>query len=159
MAYQAKTFDWKKVLDSITNTLYQITNCDIKYEDSVKNGLKYPYITVSTPQSKNLEAKSLSSRELELFTVNIQINCYAETGNEAIQMADDISTLLRDPVYYEPIKQKGIAIVDVLDNSGGINDFANIFNISMQSLNLKIRLAREYQSSYYQIKEFNKEDN
>lgn len=154
-SYQAQTFNWGDLIKAVRTSITHITGCAVIPTDSNEKTPPYPYVEYSLPNAKTNEASSLHDRWNEVFTVNIQISCYAEKGSDVMQMSDDICTLLRDPFYNAEIKQAGATIVDISSNPSSYSEFSNLFEIAQQPLIIKLRIYRNYQNNYPNIDSFN----
>ncbi|WP_105988547.1 hypothetical protein [Apilactobacillus timberlakei] len=68
-----------------------------------------------------------------------------------MQMADDIATLLFDPLYKSKFHQYGVVINDINNSTGAVNDFSNLFNVNTSTITLKITAYRNYASKINKI--------
>lgn len=114
----------------------------------------YPYITYEITQSHTPETWS-NSRELELFRMQITLNCYAETPQESVMIADDIETFLFDPNFHHKLQKAGIIVLNADSNGISSSDFSGLFNISTQSVIVTLRLLRNYEADFPRISNSN----
>ncbi|TPR12738.1 phage neck terminator protein [Apilactobacillus timberlakei] len=151
--YSAKTFNWGAFYGQLRHTIEDITGFDGEHVlmDYSDKKVSYPYVTVSQPNRSNLQASSIGSRNKEIADYLIQINCYSTNGNDTMQMADDIATLLFDPLYKSKFHQYGVVINDINNSTGAVNDFSNLFNVNTSTITLKITAYRNYASKINKI--------
>lgn len=151
--YSAKTFNWGAFYGQLRHTIEDITGFDGKHVimDYSTNKVDYPYVTVSQANRSNLQASSIGSRNKEITDYLIQVNCYSTNGNDTMQIADDIATLLFDPLYKRNFHQYGAVINDINNATGSVNDFESLFNVNASTLTLKVTLYRNYESKISKI--------
>jgi len=150
LAYSAKTFDYGSKIESFRQIITNITGLPVVPINSGKLP-SYPYITYDYANGGTPETWS-NSRELEIFRLNITLDCYADNKpQEAMQIASDIEVLLFDPTYHQQLKKAGIIVVSAVPNSITANDFTSLFSIYVQPLEVSLRLLRNYESDYPRI--------
>lgn len=153
-SYQPKTFDWSSLYGQIRHLIQDITGLDSKHvimDYTTAELPSYPYITVSSVNKTAETSNSGWSREREIADYLITVTCYSDNGNETLMMADDIATLLFDPLYKSSLHQYGAVLKECDYTSGSTNDFAGLFNVSARSLSIKLTLYRNYLSKINRI--------
>ncbi|WP_338230790.1 phage neck terminator protein [Lactiplantibacillus paraxiangfangensis] len=155
MAYQARTFDWPKVINGLAKTLSDITQGQVSvYDDGrVPKTAKYPFITFAD-ENPYTELFHSTYKVNDQFDRTVSISCYAETDGEANNIADDLHTLLQDPQYRDELNSFGITFVSVQNfarRSAVLSDFMKVSNYGFD---LTIRLLRRYQSDHPEIKQY-----
>ncbi|WP_268914030.1 LIC_12616 family protein [Lentilactobacillus sp. SPB1-3] len=151
--YKSRTFDFGKMIGALRGIITSITGLQV-VPTTNKNLPPYPYITYTPPDAYKAETWG-NTHEEEMFTVNVVLNCYAETPQESVMIADDIVTFLFDPNYHEQLKRSGIVVVSADPEGESSADFAQMFQISTQVVVLKLRLMRGYIADFPNITDTN----
>lgn len=149
--YKSRTYDFGKAISVLRSAITSMTGLPV-VPTNKKQLPDYPYITYEITDPYRPETFG-NTHENEMFQMDIVLNCYAETPQESVMIADDLVTFFFDPNYHQTFRKSGIVVVDARPNGLSSSDFAEMFEIASQSVTVTLRLMRGYIPNFPTIRD------
>lgn len=153
--YKSKTYDWAAMYGGLIKIIREITSNQVPIfsDANVKDHGDYPFIVLSDG-SPYREAYYSKDKQHDIFYKQIVIDCWAETVGESQSIADDLKTLLTDPVYKNQLRGFGITFQSISNYFNKTEQTGYILGASCHGFTLEIQLERNYRSSIQDLNTF-----